>query len=35
VLLIVAAIAVVVFASRQRRAIMRAEAGSAGHREAA
>ena len=35
VLLIVAAIAVVVFASRQRRAITRAEAVSAGHREAA
>jgi NADH-quinone oxidoreductase subunit J len=35
VLLIVAAIAVVVFASRQRRAITRAEAATAGHREAA
>ena len=35
VLLIVAAIAVVVLASRQRRAITRAEAVSAGHREAA
>jgi hypothetical protein len=35
VLLIVAAIAVVVFASRQRRTITRAEAASAGHREAA
>ena len=35
VLLIVAAIAVVVFASRRRRAITRAEAVTAGHREAA
>jgi hypothetical protein len=35
VLLIVAAIAVVVFASRRRRAITRVEAVTAGHREAA